>query len=454
MENVASVRVALLSVGEKMYPQDYLGNVVRNVRQSIRKLDVEVVSEHVIMCEEDAVVAREILRETAFDVIIVNVVSWHITPYVMQILKGYRAVPILVWGIGGKTASNGTLYSPAAAAGITALVPVLKSMGYSYHVMCEMPDEPMRLDAVNQWLKIAGAATRIRDSRIGLVGYADMGLYTCSYDRQEVFTQLGVDIENYFDYEVIHAMELCPDGEATKIMADIKARAVLQNDIPDAVIEKCARLFWAMRGQADRRKLDAISIKCVDGVTGYLGFNPCLAQSLLASKDLSVICECDAYGALTHVILSKLTGQTSAFMENYEVFEDSVLVGVCGFIPGDFVEGSMCIRHANLGEANTGVSNVSKVKTGLVTFARLYHENNQFKMFISRGLAQDCPKWTELGWSTPTPDFPSVKLQLEMPVQKYLETVPGQHIVMVYGDWKEQLVELCNLLRIQPICPE
>ncbi len=446
-------RVVILSLGEEMYPQDVLGRVIDDVRRAVRAMDVLVVHEDTIMSEQDGARARENLKGKAFDVVIANFVSWHITPYVMQVLRDYRGVPVLIWGNGAKTGGNGTLYSPAAAAGITAFAPLMKAMGYPHRVICEKPNEPMRLKEVEAYLALAGAARRIRDSRIGLIGYADMGLYSCSYDRQVVFDELGIDIEDYFGYEVARMMDECPAEESERIKAEIRRDKKCQNEILDETLDKCARLYWVMRDRAGQRGLSAISIKCVNGVTGYMGFNPCLAQSLLANKDLSVICECDAYGLITSVVLSKLTGQTSAFMENYEVFDDAVLVGVCGFIPDDFVEGPTEIRSANLGLTNVGISNVSRVKPGTVTYARLYREDNRFKMFISRGEAMRPPKWTELGWNEPTPDFPSVLLKLEMPVETYLDAVPGQHIIMVYGDWKQQLVDLCKLLRIEPLCP-
>ena len=453
MQTEEKTRVVILSLGEEMYPQDYLDQVIGTVRQAVIAMDVQVVYADTVMSEHDGQRVREALKEKTFDVIIANFVSWHITPYVMQALKDYTHIPILVWGIGGKTYPSGTLHSPAAAAGITAFVPLLKAMKYKYHIICEKPDTPIQTQAVEAFLRLCGTARSIRNSHIGLIGYADMGLYTCSYDKFEVFNELGIDIEDYFAYEITQQMDRCAPETVQSLVDEISNTMHFQNDIPPHVLDRCARLYWAMKQKSRQRSLDAISIKCVNGVTGQMGINPCLAQSLLAGKDLSVICECDAYGLITNVILTKLTNQTSAFMENYEVFDDAVLVGVCGFIPADFVQGRLEIRSANLGDTNQGISNVSKVKTGLVTFARLYRQDDRFKMFISRGQASDSPKWTELGWNDPTPDFPSVMLTLEMPVQTYLETVPGQHIIMVYGDWKQQLVDLCKLMYIQPVCP-
>jgi len=444
-------RVALLSLGEIMYPQDYLADVINEVRGCVKKMDAELAAAHTIMCEEDGAAALLAMQGKVFDVIIANFVSWHITPYVMQVLRHFRDVPILIWGIGGKTDASGKLHSPAAAAGITALTPVLAEMGFRYKVICQKPDEPMRVKEVADFLRTAATANYVRNARIGLIGYADMGLYTCAYDKLAIYDKLGIDIEDYFAYEITNKMKNLAAEDVAAAVGDIKRNMKFENKIPNATLDKAARLYLAMKGKADSRDLDAISIKCVNGVTSQMGFNPCLAQTLLATKDLSVICECDAYGLVTNIMLSGLTGQTSAFAENYEVFDDSVLVGVCGFIPPDFADGEQKIRSANLGETNKGISNVSRMKTGTVTYARFYQSCGRFKLFLSRGEAMPNPKWTELGWAEPTPDFPSVLLKLEIPVQKYLENVPGQHIIMVYGDWVEQMKDLCNLLDVEVV---
>jgi len=451
MKNMEKANVVILNLGEAMYPQDYLAKVINEVNGAVKKMDCNVLSTHKIMCGEDAEKAAAKLAGKEIDLFIVNFVSWHITPYVMTVLKNYTNVPLLIWGIGGKTDKTGKLHSPAAAAGITGFMPIVHEFGFKYKLIAEKPDSAHSYEEVEHYIKLVAAAKRIRKSRIGLVGYADMGLYTVAYDKTALFKKMGVDIENYSDFEIAQKMEACPKEEVAKIVAEIKETTLFTNKIADKVLENVARLYYAMKNKADGRGLDAISMKCVDGGTSLFGFNPCLAQTLLANKDLSVICECDAYGLMTSIILSTITGNASAFMEHYEAYEKDVLVGVCGFIPPEFADGITRIRAANLGETNTGISNVSKVRCGEVTFARFYNEKGQFKLFLSKGLCQTAPKWTELGWAEPTPDFPATLLRLNVPMQQYLENVPGQHIIMVYGDYIEDVKTVCSLLDVEVV---
>jgi len=447
---VTPTKVIVLSVGDAQYPQDRLAIVIDSVRKAVRSIPLaDVVYEGTIMEDVSADKVAADVKDLVYDAIIVNYVSWHITPYVMRTLIDHKDKLVLVWGIGGWT-ENGKLFAPAATAGTTAIIPALKEMGFKYMLVNEKPDEPRRVADVERFIRVAGAVKAVRHSRIGLFGYADMGLYSCAYNKTLAYSKLGVDIEDYLAYDMADKMASYSDEEVKAAMKDILANSKQFNEIPEKTLEKVTRLYLMMKEKRDGRHLDAVSIKCVYGVT-QMGFNPCLAQTLLADKDTAVICECDAYGMLTGIIMQSVTGKQSGFVEHYEVFDDSILVGVCGFIPRDFTEGDFTIRAANLGEFNYGISNVSKMKTGEVTYARLFETGGEYKLFLNKGEALPNPKWTEAGWCEPTPDFPSVLLKPGMDLQHYQETVPGQHIIIVYGDYVKDLELFCRFMEIEVV---
>ena len=449
---MSQAKVVLISCGEKVYPQEWLMNVISEVVDGIKKLDLDLEGTYVAMDEASAVYVSHQLDQKRFDLLILHLVSWHITPNLMQIIRDYKQVPMLVWATGGRTDANAKLHSPAAPAAITALIPMMREMGFKYKAIYEQPDEPHHFKEVENFAKVAYAFRRVRNSRIGFIGYADMGLYTCAYDKAALYNKLGIDAEDYFSYEIGKLMDEAPQEKISDVVHEIRQKVTFDSVISEKILDKVARLYYVMKYKVKERGLVAISIKCVDGVTKFMGVNPCMAQSLLANKDLSVICECDAYGLVTNVMMSMLTGQTSTFMENYEFFKDEILIGTCGFMPFDFADGEIRAKSSNLGDFFVGISNISKVKTGTMTFARLFKSGDRYKMFLSKGEAQAPMKWIELGWEEPTPDFPSVLLKLEMSVQHYMENVPGQHIILTCGDHVEQMKTLCALMEIEVVC--
>ena len=97
-----------------MYPQEILKEVIERVWSGIESLGESVVGKYVIMNDEDGFRAEEALLGKEIDAIIVNFVSWHITPYVMHVLRHFRGTPLLIWGIGGYHDATGKLVSPAS----------------------------------------------------------------------------------------------------------------------------------------------------------------------------------------------------------------------------------------------------------------------------------------------------------------------------------------------------
>ncbi len=442
-------RIALLSCGEAVYPEAWLLQRIAEIRDGLAAREVEIAVSATVLDEPDVEPTRAFLRGRDLDLVVVHFVSWHITSYLVPILQEIPGVPVLAWATSGLIDPSGKLHAPAAPAALTALLPMLREMGVRYKAIAETPGQPHRFDEALGFARAAATARRLRRSRIGLVGYADMGLYTCAYDRTALAARIGIDVEDHFSYEIGQRMEQAESERVEEAVRSIRERIDFENDVPAEVLDRVARLYLVLADKSSERRLDGISIKCVQGVTRYMGVNPCVAQSLLAGPDLSVICECDAHGLVTNVMMSLLTGQTTTFMEHYEFFDREVLVGTCGFLPIGLSEGRPTARATNLGDFFKGMGMTSRLKEGPVTVARLFRNGEGYGMFLGRAQARRPGKWIELGWEEPTPDFPSLTLDVGSPVQDYLERVPGQHVILAHGDHVGSMRDLCGLLGLE-----
>ncbi len=190
MKKTANVNVVMLSVGEQQYPQDYLAKVISALEKEVSKMDCNLLGCYSVMNFSDAEKVLSEIEDKQVDLFIVDFVSWHITINVMHILKKYRDVPLLIWGIGGFTDNTGKLHAPAAGAGVTGFVPIVKELGFKYKIIMEKPDEEHAFSRVADYIHSVSCAKRIKSARIGLIGYADMGLYTCAYDKTALFKKL------------------------------------------------------------------------------------------------------------------------------------------------------------------------------------------------------------------------------------------------------------------------
>ena len=89
-------------------------------------------------------------------------------------------------------------------------------------------------------------------------------------------------------------------------------------------------------------------------------------------------------------------------------------------------------------------------KPGRVTIARLSRVNRQYVMLVTGGEALPMPleKIKETNSQQP-----HVFVRLDCPQDRFVESLRSNHIHVVYGDCREELLVTCDVLDIRPIVP-
>ncbi len=103
------------------------------------------------------------------------------------------------------------------------------------------------------------------------------------------------------------------------------------------------------------------------------------------------------------------------------------------------------------GGSGGGIVNTAPMKTGRVTLARISLHGERFRMHIVAGEGVKPRSWEELGWAPPAPYFPSLEIIPDCGVEEFAQKALAQHYAVVYGDHRQKLVDLCNLLDIEVI---
>ena len=201
----------------------------------------------------------------------------------------------------------------------------------------------------------------------------------------------------------------------------------------------------------EERGYEAITLIDVDGMKKLLGFPPAMVFMLLEHfYNVLTIPENDVMGAVTQVLMKYITGQTVPYMEYYEFFEKSMLIGVPDFVPEPVIDGQVQMLPAAFGLLSSSLLNVSKVKTGYVTCARLIYINGKYKMHVYTAEARTPESWNEYGWDDPAPQLPSLEVFPDScTVEEFAQKVSGQQVILGYGDFVEELRDFCRLLDIE-----
>lgn len=265
--------------------------------------------------------------------------------------------------------------------------------------------------------------------------------------------QIGVEVEPFEMLEMVQNVETLEAKDILTGVQFVRENWTFQKPCEDSVIETGVKFALAIGKKIKERNYDAISLIDVDGMKKLVKFPPAMVFMLLDHYyGILTIPENDIIGAVTQLMMKYLSGQNVPYLEYYEFFNKSMLIGVPDYIPESATEGEVKVLPTAFGEFSASLVNVSSVKTGYVTCARLIYKDGKYLMHAFTGEAKAPMPWNEFGWSPPAPQLPSLELFPDScTVEEFAQKVASQHVIVTYGDYMEALKDLCGLLGIEMI---
>ena len=290
-------------------------------------------------------------------------------------------------------------------------------------------------------------------SRIGSMGYRDMLLYGTQFEGNSMRGQLGIEVETFEMLEMLQNMEQLDADEVEKLVGEMEREWTYQLPCDREVLMKGARYALALAKKIRERGYDAVTLVDVDGMKKLLGYPPAIVFMLLEKLCCVMTTpENDVLGNATQLMLSYLSGQNIHYMEYYEFFEDSMLIGTPDYIPASATKGEITMLPTAFGLLSASLLNVSKVRDGYVTCARLSYRGGKYYMHLYTAEARQPMAWQEYGWTDPVPQLCSLQVFPDScTVEEFAQKVSSQHVLLAYGDYTDALTALCGLMGIEVV---
>ena len=444
------VKAAFVGFGEVNTPKDIIINKCAAAEAGLKAEGMELVSVFPVTDdyeEKDIKKAVDALKGQDFDCLVVCIAGWIPTHAVVKVTEHFREKPMVLWGLCGWR-EDGRLVTTADQAGTTAIRKTFYDLGYTFKYVYDIIGLPSNTKKVYNYAKAATAAAKLRHSRCGMAGYRDMNLYGTQADGPSLKRVVGTEIETFEMLELQQRYEKVTAEEKAEVIDKCMSKWKFLKPAKREGMEIAAGYYLAAKAICEERGYESISLKDVDGMKKLCGFPPAPIFMLLADEEgLATIPENDCLGNVTQLMVKYLTEQASPYLEFYEFFEHSVLAGVPDYVPAAVVDGDVTVMPAAFGELSEGILNVSKVKTGELTMCRLTCIDGEYYMHMVHGFGKTPPKWEEAGWTQPAPQLPGLEIQLE-DVPAFAENVMCQHYIISYGDNRELIANLCDILGI------
>ena len=443
------LKAGYVSFGTMYYEPANLAKISARAEKQLENAGIELIKTSPVYGEgaEPERAVRE-LKAGDWDFLIANVINWIDVRGVTRVLMAFRDKPMVLYSFGGFTEGD-TLISPAAGAGSTALRYPLEQWGFTFKYLFNPPDSPMDVEGILQFGRAARAAARLKTARIGMVGWNDMGLYTTGYNPVLMRDKLGPEIESVDLLQLDKKMNALTEEEVAKSIAEWTKNWEYPLGVPNPeVIERAFRMYLATLQICQEKNFSGFSYKCVDGIDLEMNATHAVPSSLLASSGIPYVDENDIGNLVAELMLKWISGKQTMFIEHYEHHPEWILLGEDGYIPSDFIEGNPQIKSIAtvlLG----GIAHCSNMKKGRMTLACLSEDKGGYRMHIVSGEGKERPQWVEMG--VPLPSWPSVKFYPDVPVRRILDHVQSQHFAAVYGDYVQELIDLCGILGIKAV---
>ena len=382
-------------------------------------------------------VAHEFLSRRV-DGVVIFYGAFVLSNVVMDLVCNLGDTPLFFWGVpmlerDGRPIITGSYVAYSMFAG------TLNRLKIPYDGVIAAPDGDDVISRLRSFIRAASAKRRLKETRVGLVGYTSMSIYPGTFDHVLLRYLIGPEVDHIDSYTLINRADRVSDDQIKEASALLDNVAEIPADISLAMREKALRLFVATRELCQAHDLQAITVKCQYEFSKDYGMTMCVPLSLLADQGIVTGCEGDMPCLISTVVLNYISGQVSGYGDAINHIGNTLKLSPCGFMPF-----SLGCRPKKIIKSEypyfRGLLCSYVMRPEPVTLLRLVEDVGGFHLLYFTG--QGLPSSLRGG------DMPSLDIKIEGSMETLVRNYPGQHFAITYGDWSREIELLALLLGI------
>lgn len=320
---------------------------------------------------------------------------------------------------------------------------------------------------LKKWVTAVKTREALKGETFGCIGGRSLGIATGTANPAQWEDIFGVDVEHIDQLELVTRADKIDEAKIEETISAIKKRygAVQFSDegrFSESHLRKMVASYYAAKSIVKDYELDFCGIKCQTELSnGYC--LQCLTVQMLndpydmdgRKEPVACSCEADADGALSMQILKHISGgRPTALQDIASISKDGFVLANCGSMASYFA-GLSDDSDKNLAEVNLmphgfglagGAATQFVVEEGEFTYMRLFREKDQYCMGILKGQTEKKPREELINFS---PYRPTAFVNHKLDVDYFMKTFCSNHLHCVLGDYVEELIEFCELMRIK-----
>jgi len=439
------IKIGVLVTGDPILDLDAARENAKEIYGRLEEIGVDVVrTDDVVTSVKDAIFVADKFKKEDVDLLLVLVGTFTEDPIPTTVTRRLMK-PVILWATPEPQLGEilNIEVDCGSLVGLMMNASALRKMGKHLKVIFGKPSDEKALDQIKKTIKVVGVIKRLQDARIGLVGYRAPGFYDATFDEVQLKNFTGLEVVHIDLSELYSEMQKISEEDAENVMTEAVEKGYKFMELTKGQQIREARIYLALKKLIGKHDLSGVAVKCWP----ELKFSSCFSLSKLSDDGTPAGCEGDINGTATMLILYHLTGKPVFFCDVFHLDEErnTILTFHCGAAAASLAEDPHDVtlwRHP-LGE---GVTAEFPIKPGYVTIARLGNILGKYRMLITSGEAMETKQMVR---GNP------LEIKLNVNVTDFLRKVTSEgiehHYLIVHGDVRDELVEFCDLLKIDKV---
>lgn len=405
------------------------------------------------------------LAEAGCDLTIFNYAIW-CYPHLSAVAANFAPGPYLLF-------CNLNPAEPGMV-GMLAAAGTMDQLGYKYsRVWGDIKDRDI-LKKVMSFIKAAGAIKLLKGMTYGLFGGRPLGMYTAVSNLDQWQSMFGLDVEHVEQEDLVrYARKANPkrvDNALKWLEKHVGHIAYDGKGLTPDKLKLQIRSYYAFRQIIEERGFDFVGTKAHGDLTDTF-VTMDIAEAFLNDpydwdgphEPIVASTEADMDGALTMQIFKLITGSPVLFSDvrHYDKKDNVWYFSNSGthatYFAGKSYDPVKNLKNVSFFPETSyypagGASVHHFAAAGGVTLARLARKKGRYLIAILSGeIVRFTQKKMIAKGNTITPEWPVAFTKLECSAEKFLGKFPCNHIHGCYGDWKNELLQVAELLNIEVI---
>ena len=454
------MRLGILPVARATFDVDYAQTIYRAMSAALAHTGHDLIGPKELLFDPDETqLALTKLAENSLDALLILQVTFtdaQIASQAGEIFDG----PLYFWAapeprLGGRLRLN-------AFCGLNLASHALGLRHRDFGYLYANPDAPETLESLAQLLegkhgckpatarrspvkeevRKAGKelAASLSGVKIAQIGDPPDGFDSCYYDRDQLKDIFGVSVDTLeLDHLFSRAGQVSPD-QVTEIEATVMEKSTGLADLDAQAVDRSLRLFAGLQDIKKDQNCAAMAVRCWPECFTEFGGAVCGPLSMMGEgmgeKAVPCACEADVNGALTQIILQRVSGQ-AVFMTDLvdvDLKDDTAVVWHCGQAPLSMANPVQLPETTVHSNRKLPLLFQFALKPGPVTFMRISRAYGQLQMILAYGEMLDRP-------APFTGTCGTVRYEggAESLLEQIFNSGIEHHMALAYGDHRDML---------------